>query len=85
MNSPGAVPIFPYCATNVPSVLSRTSRSPSCCASVGRGQCPSATMISPLGAIAHAVGPMNVSVPAFETPALPSDSSTLPSGLNLKS
>ena len=40
-------------------------------------------MMSPFGAIAHAVGPMNVSVPAFETPALPSDSSTLPSGLNL--
>ena len=42
-------------------------------------------MMSPFGAIAHAVGPMNVSVPAFETPALPSDSSTLPSGLNLNS
>jgi hypothetical protein len=55
-------------ATNVPSVLKPHQRSPSCCASVGRGQWPSATMMSPFGAMAQAVGPMNVSVPAFDTP-----------------
>ena len=62
MNSPGRRAHLAVLARRTcrPS-CSRTRRSPSCCASVGRGQCPSATMMSPLGAIAHAVGPMNVS------------------------
>ena len=71
MNSPGPSPIRPTARTNSPAVVISTSRSPSCWASEGRGQCPSATMMLPLGATAHAVGPMKVSSPAADTPAWP--------------
>jgi hypothetical protein len=40
-------------------------------------------MMSPLGALIQADGPMNVSSPDRWTPALPIVNSSLPSGLNL--
>ena len=83
MNSPGPVPCRPTASMNSPSLVIRTRRSPSCCPLAGRGQWPSAMMMSPFAATAHAVGPMNVSSPARETPALPRLSSSSPSGLNL--
>ena len=64
MNWPGPEPRLPTARTKVPSGFSRTMRSPSCCALAGRGQCPSATRMSPFAATAQAVGPMKVSVPA---------------------
>ena len=44
--------------------------------------CPSATKMSPLGAVTTSDGRLNVSGPSPATPALPKVSSTFPSGLN---
>ena len=82
-NSPGPSPSRPTARTNSPSVVISTSRSPSCWAVEGRGQCPSATMMLPFGASAQAVGPMKVFSPAADTPACPRLISRSPSWLNL--
>ncbi len=44
---------------------------------------PSATKMSPFGAVTTADGALNSSVPLPGVPALPSVNSSLPSGLNL--
>src|SRR5579864_3511115 len=76
LNSPGPLPSFPHALINLPSAENFTIRA------FDPGPCPSATKISPFGAISTSLGLLNVSGPSPATPALPSVSNTFPSWLN---
>src|SRR5262249_52417817 len=76
-NSPGAEPFLPHALMNFPSFENFTMRA------LESPPCPSATKISPFGAVTTSHGRLKVSGPSPATPALPSVISTFPSGLNL--
>src|SRR5262249_58625400 len=73
---PGREPFFPQFLMTLPCLSNLTMRD------LVFPQCPSATKMSPLGATSTADGALNSSGPLPAIPALPSVSSTLPSGLN---
>src|SRR5262249_46797190 len=75
--SPGPEPFLPQVLMNLPSLLNLTMRA------LVLPPWPSATKISPFGAITTADGALNSSEPSPATPALPNVSSIFPSGLNL--
>ena len=76
-NSPGAEPFLPHVLMNLPSLANFTMRA------LVLPPCPSATKMSPFGATTTADGALNSSGPLPGSFALPSVSSSLPSGLNL--
>src|SRR6266568_8975541 len=76
-NSLAAVPFLPQVLMNFPSFENFTMRA------LESPPCPSATKMSPFGAVVTSDGRLKVSGPSPATPALPSVSKTFPSGLNL--
>src|SRR5215510_6831147 len=76
-NSLGPEPFLPHALMNFPSFENFTMRA------LESPPCPSATKMSPFGAVTTSLGRLNVSGPSPATPALPSVISTFPSGLNL--
>ena len=75
----GAKPWLPHCLRNLPSGPNFMMR-----ALPRPASWPSPTKMLPLDATSTAFGSLNSLVPAPATPAVPSVSSSLPSGLNLK-
>src|SRR6266704_503910 len=76
-NSPGVVPFLPQVLMNFPSFENFTMRA------LESPPCPSATKMSPFGAVVTSDGRLKVSGPSPATPALPSVSKTFPLALNL--
>ena len=76
-SSSEADPFLPQVLMNVPSFPNLTMRA------LVLPPWPSATKISPFGAVTTADGALNSSLPLPGVPGLPSRISTLPSGLNL--
>src|SRR5262245_52670697 len=76
-SSPGPDPFLPQVLIKVPPLANLTIRA------LVFPPCPSATKMSPFGAVTTADGALNSSLALPGAPALPSVSRTLPSGLNL--
>src|SRR5437899_2290316 len=75
-NSPRSAPFLPQVLMNFPSFENFTMRA------LESPPCPSATKMSPFGAVRTSEGRLKVSGPSPATPALPSVSRTFPSALN---
>ena len=77
-SSPGPEPFVPHVLMNLPSLVNFTMRA------LVLPPWPSATKMSPFGAVTTADGALNSSGPLPGLFGLPSVIRTLPSGLNLK-